>query len=196
MKKSGHLSRFSLVTTQKRGPTDYTGDTSLSSTKPFPEGLPGQFAPFCAFAGQVFAEIEGDAGDREGPGIAVVRAEVLQEGKEPRGPEGVNVQPPVRRRVGLDPFQDEPISVFFQRGIHEDENVLGPDLQGSLGKQLVSQPKVRPFACPFQVLGQERRQVVAYAVILPEGVAVTEDAEIIPFVRQFLTSPFRVPSAP
>jgi len=38
---------------------------------------------------------------------------------------------------------------------------------------------------------------VGHAVVLPEGVPVPEDSERAALVgRQFLTSPFRLPSAP
>jgi len=92
-------------------------------------------------------------------------------------------------------FKRKPLAVFFERGIDEDKGIIRFYLPGSLGQKLVSKPQGSLFSCPIQVFGQEWGQMVADAVILSEGVAVPENTVGCFRASQFLTSPFRFPSA-
>ncbi len=102
----------------------------------------------------------------------------------------------VRSRIRADPFKGESMVVLFQRGIHEEQDIVRLYTKGGLGQELVSEPEAGPLPCFIQVPVQKRGQVGTCTVILSERVTVSEDEERCSPVRQFFISPFRFPSAP
>jgi hypothetical protein len=65
-----------------------------------------------------------------------------------------DVQAMVRSRIRADPFKGESMVVLFQRGIHEEQDIVRLYTKGGLGQELVSEPETGPLSCFLRSLAR------------------------------------------